>query len=497
MKGKGALSLLCFAATVAAAQQTLPPLAEKVDVTVVNIDVTVLDSSAQPVTGLTADDFEIREDHLPQKITNFSAVSGTTRQGAGSDFESDPERRRSVVVFIDNRSLFDKPRRSRAVGEIEQLLATSPEDSDWSIVTLRLGRLGLQTTLPLTSDRRAIHAALDAIRQGKGVNGSQASPPGRLSGAAGFADCPAGGCSATSFRSGVEAAQLIESGASFFEAVVQTVRGMTWLPGKKAMLMISGAVPGYIRPSVGERAMREAILHDRMVREANAANVSLFVIDPNGPSQSVTAGAYWLAKLTGGLFMPSNRLDESIARFDAATSHYYSLGYHSTAADGQFHRIRVELKKPGRYMMMYRQNFLKLSRDQEFERTLSTPFGIASQKSTLPLTLSVDDPKPQADGKSVVPIRIGFPLSSALFMRRSHGEVGRIHVYVSLFDGAGAAVDFHHYSETMTTAADASKKTELVVARSIRLEKGTYRIFVTIRDELSDAVGVAAKEVRL
>ena len=496
MKRVAVVSLLCLAALIAAAQQTLPPLTEQMEVTVVNVDVTVLDASGKPVTGLTADDFELREDNVPQKITNFSAVAGSaTKQAASSGFESDPERRRSIVVFIDNRSLFDKPRRTRAVAEIERLLATSPEDSDWSIVSLRLGRLNLLTALPLTSDRQAIHAALDAIRQGKGVSGAQA-PPVRPPETPALPDCPAGGCSATSFRSGIDAAQQIESGASFFEAVVQTARGMTWLPGKKAMLIISGAVPGYIRPSAGERAMEEAILHDRMVREANAANVSLFVIDPNGPSQSVTAGAYWLANLTGGAFMPSNRLDESVARFDAATSHYYSVGYHSAAADGQFHRIRVDLKKRGRYTVMYRQNFLKLSHEQEFERTLSTPFGIASQKSTLPLTLTVDDPKPEADGKSVVPIRIGFPMASALFIRRSNGEVGRLHVYVSVFDSTGAAVDFHHYAETITNA-DSAKKTELIVSRALRLEKGTYRLFVTIRDELSNAVGVVAKEVRL
>jgi len=42
----------------------------------------------------------------------------------------------------------------------------------------------------------------------------------------------------------------------------------------------------------GDQTRRQA----RMVREANAANVSLFVIDPNGPTKSSTAAAYWLAR---------------------------------------------------------------------------------------------------------------------------------------------------------------------------------------------------------
>ncbi len=497
MRRAGFLALWFCAFGVAGQTPSLPPLSERIDVTVVNIDVAVLDHDGNPVPGLTAKDFEIREDDVVQPISNFEAVSGTTsKPKASADFQSDPDRQRSVVVLIDNRSLLDKPRRSRAVAEIERLLDGAADDSNWSVVTLRKGRLALQTTLPLTSDRAVIHAALAAIAAGAVPStATEPMPSGRIKLDAGGPDCPAGGCVVQSFRDAVDAAQDMHSAASFFESVVTTARGMAWLPGRKAMLIISSKVPGYIVPAAGEEAAREAVFHDAMVREANAANVSLFVVDPVGPTQSPSSAAYWLAALTGGTFMPSNRLDQSIAKFDSATSNYYSLGYHSQAAEGSFHRIHVALDRPGRYTLMYRENFLKLSHELEFERAMATPFGIASQKSTLPVTLVVDDPRSDGLGHSIVPVHISMPMASATLVDRSDGQVGRLHIYVSVFDSAGLSVAFHHYVETFTNA-DAETKTELEVSHGLRLSKGTYRIFATIRDELSDAVGVAAKEVR-
>src|SRR5262249_52447832 len=54
----------------------IPPFTESVDVTVTNVDVFVTDSKGQRVTGLKADDFDVKQDGIPQKITNFYAVSG-------------------------------------------------------------------------------------------------------------------------------------------------------------------------------------------------------------------------------------------------------------------------------------------------------------------------------------------------------------------------------------------------------------------------------------
>src|SRR5262245_48478734 len=60
------------------AQSAVPPLTARVEVQVVNVDVTVTDTDGKPVMNLTKDDFEIFEDGRPQKITNFYAFEGAT-----------------------------------------------------------------------------------------------------------------------------------------------------------------------------------------------------------------------------------------------------------------------------------------------------------------------------------------------------------------------------------------------------------------------------------
>ena len=64
--GQGcALLLLSFAAS---GQQTVGPLIERIEVNIVNVDVSVTDRAGHPIGGLTRDDFEVYEDGRPQKI---------------------------------------------------------------------------------------------------------------------------------------------------------------------------------------------------------------------------------------------------------------------------------------------------------------------------------------------------------------------------------------------------------------------------------------------
>jgi VWFA-related protein len=495
--------------------QAPPPLTERIDVTLVSVDVTVLDRAGKPVRDLTKDDFEIDEDGVAQAITNFSAVmqdahAPTTLTGPSPD--PDPARQRSVVVIIDKRDFFKGTARSKVVDALQRLLDEASDDTRWSIVTLLDS---FNTELSFTSDKELLHNALESLRRGLPLPKRRGVPAvaEQLSLGRGFAmpepDCPSGTCLVRAFQSGVEAAQELHSDSSFFAAIIATARGMAWLPGKKTILVVSSSVPGHVTPTgtiAADAATEAALLHQAMVREANAADANIYVLDPAGVSGDFnighrgagfvargTSGAVWLAALTGGLYLPSNRMMQSVDMFNAATTNYYELGYHAFTDDGKYHRIDVRLKNPRRHTVIHREGYLRLSKEAAFERALLTPFGIASQNAPLPVSLTIGDPRPVADGKSMLPLRAAIPLSRATFLERRNGSVGRLHVYVSVFASNGRLVDFRHYVETVTERT----KADLVVKHDIALKKGTFRLFVTVRDELSDAVGVAAKEIGL
>src|SRR2546422_5135316 len=63
-----------FAITVLVALSGIANVTERIEVYVVNVDVTVSDKRGQPVRGLTRDDFLVFEDGKPQKVTNFYVV---------------------------------------------------------------------------------------------------------------------------------------------------------------------------------------------------------------------------------------------------------------------------------------------------------------------------------------------------------------------------------------------------------------------------------------
>src|SRR4051812_33964310 len=69
-------ALLIVCAVAAAGSLQAQSLTEKIDVSLVNVDVTV-SSHGSPARGLTADDFEVTEDGVPQKITHFYTIENT------------------------------------------------------------------------------------------------------------------------------------------------------------------------------------------------------------------------------------------------------------------------------------------------------------------------------------------------------------------------------------------------------------------------------------
>src|SRR5450755_2229057 len=128
------IALLVFLTSVAAAQ--LPPLVERVNVSVINVDVTVTNRAGAPVTDLSPDDFEVLEDGKPQKITNFYVVdhAAVRDELAGSNPapSAPPTRfRRKAVLLVDNHFI-DKKRRNDALVQLRKFIDSDyASDYDW------------------------------------------------------------------------------------------------------------------------------------------------------------------------------------------------------------------------------------------------------------------------------------------------------------------------------------------------------------------------------
>ena len=163
-----------------------PPPAEPptfhVGVDAVRIDAVVTDSNGQLVTNLTADDFELKDDGRPQKVTLATFVpvaSGpematrvpTPPQNAslGNRASTAPvmrplardEVQRSIVILVDDLGLsWESLLPTRKA--LHSLLDDSLQPTDLVALTRTGAYAGMQRQF--TTDRRLLHSAVDELR---------------------------------------------------------------------------------------------------------------------------------------------------------------------------------------------------------------------------------------------------------------------------------------------------------------------------------------------
>src|SRR5712691_7567495 len=138
----------------------LPPLTAQVEVHVVNVDATVTDAHGNPILDLTQDDFEIFEDGVPQKVTNFSIIrtAGTPPPAAAAESRGASTQRR-ILLIIDNNYL-GIVERNQALDVVEKYLNDS-FSGEWAVAAIGRSMEMLQS---FTSDKVLIRRALGKAR---------------------------------------------------------------------------------------------------------------------------------------------------------------------------------------------------------------------------------------------------------------------------------------------------------------------------------------------
>src|SRR5712691_4052058 len=134
----------------------------KVDVKVINVDVSVIDQNGKPLTDLTQDDFEVLEDNQPHKITNFALIHRATSARAEGRPSTDVQLRRRVILIVDNNYI-DKSDRDGALRKIDEFVDGTFDGSyEWA-----LSMIGqqLEVVQGFTTDKKTIHEAVTKIRK--------------------------------------------------------------------------------------------------------------------------------------------------------------------------------------------------------------------------------------------------------------------------------------------------------------------------------------------
>jgi VWFA-related protein len=88
-------------AALAGAVTLLAQMRETVNVNVVEVPVTVVDSSGNPVRGLTAANFELYDNGQKRDITGFDAIDFASAQTVSAISPQNPNARRQFMLLFD------------------------------------------------------------------------------------------------------------------------------------------------------------------------------------------------------------------------------------------------------------------------------------------------------------------------------------------------------------------------------------------------------------
>jgi len=432
--------LLSLAFAVPAFSQRPSPTATpdddvvRISTSLVQIDVTVTDSSGKIVRDLTADDFEIFENGKRQQISNFTFVTSTRERAAavttqpasprGVNLPPSPVRpeqiRRAMALVVDDLSLsFESTAYARRA--LKKFVDEQMQEGDL-VAIIRTGA-GIGALQQFTNDKRQLHAAIERIRWnpiGTGGIGAfaplEAKPPTQPTPEPEAGERTPEGIQREndSFRESVFATGTLG-------AVNYVIRGMQELPGRKSIMLISDGFRLYQEDALGFRESSRVMESlRRLVDAANRASVVIYTMDARGLAITgltaaddttgrsleqiekelfdrnsklvdTQAGLQYLARQTGGYaIVNSNDLSGGIRKILDDQS-YYLIGYQPDdetfdPKTRRFNRLEVRSKRPG-VKVRYRSGFFgvtdgdldasaAITPERKVANALTSPFAV-------------------------------------------------------------------------------------------------------------------------
>ena len=323
----------CIAAMAASALQ--PPARPqqptfRTEASLVRVDVTVIDHDGEPVTNLTADDFELKEDGIRQTVRSFGFVSANGQPPPGDEDLSlrisSPEQAaaeaarddvRVFLIFWDEYHINDGGHQTRNVLMDFVKSALGPTD----LVALMDPFLPVDA-MRFTRDRDELAARIQ-----------------KLSGHAGYRRAQS-----------MEEVRLQRREQPWWRAQV-TLSAMkaaavhlgTLKAGRKAIIFVSGGISTDLEND-------ERTLLKEVTRAANDNNVAIYGLSPSPVAWSMPNILQMFAASTGGqTFASTIKPPATLRQVVKDASAFYLLGYSSTRdpKDGRFHSIDVRVKRSG------------------------------------------------------------------------------------------------------------------------------------------------------
>ena len=308
----------------------------RVTTNLVQVDVVVTDADGKQVTDLRPEEFEVQEDGKKQQITNFSFIStghapppvaAAAETAAPAAAKNAPkvapallrpeQVRRTIALVVDDLGLSFE-----SVGYVRQALKKFVDEQMQSddLVAIMRTSAGSGASQQFTSDKRRLYAAIDRVQwYPMGRGGESPFPVNNSTEVAG--DFKATTQVINEFEEEREAAYSVGT----FGTLGSVIKGMSALPGRKAVVFVSEAFRLFTTQGRNERLLASL---RRITEQANLASTVIYTLDASGlqtltltASDKVAGPSYTFdPRILGGGVAAStpprvtNRVDQSLAQ---------------------------------------------------------------------------------------------------------------------------------------------------------------------------------------
>jgi len=498
MKKTIAIAAMVAASLTGYAQEDI--YIETMEVTVISLDVFVVDKKGNPVTGLTADDFVVFENGRVQEISNFSEVRETPPLLTVPTISPKPmeripeERTRKIIFFIDSETVHPF-NRNKVFKEIRGFTGELLRPGDQAMLVT--WNAGLKIEVPFTSLVSEFEATLERVagentmRSARIMRRRQAEQGVR--GEVEMARDP---------QTGISLRDAYENSLSIARAYAEETRNemhaksvalaglmstLAGVEGKKAFIYVGEELPlqpglelfNYVNEQFSQMVMEqqgqrgtvtlvspetqaptETIVLDAIGRAANANGVTIYMMNAGGSANLSDSPAertdprslqsefidtmnrmssfQAVADKTGGLaFVETNDLEGAFEEIERDFGTYYSIGYHASP-ESQLgeKRLRVELKDE-KYRIRTRKTFYtKSTHDQVIDGVVANLFYETSH-GDLPIRVETATPTRVRGGNYKVTMRVMIPTEALTMIPIGEKLAGKFSVFLGVGDGRG------------------------------------------------------------
>ncbi len=486
-----------------------PEFTVKVPVNVVLVNVTVTDKAGRPVKDLTAADFKLFEDGRPQRIQSFEIESSqavviqeqvdpagavAAETGALQPLQgSEGEPGKLISFFIDDLTERSVKFFGWVISALQEFMEEEMGPRDQVGVFSASGSV----RIPFTGDRTLLWDRIEELEAGKlnllrplrtmsdvrAIKIVEGVLKGRVS-------------DTEEFEAWRQYNEVQASIHRLLGSLRQHLRYLKHFRGSKSLVLLSeGFVPA--------RPMRWRV--DRMVDQALRSRVTLNALDIKGLETSplstdIAFGDFPLESLaedTGGIFYrASNDIVAGFRQIRDAQSFYYVLSYASAdqKAGGKYHRVRVEVDRPG-LELSYRRGYFAPREELSQEKRKKEDFRLALEApgrfDQIPLEMTFRS-SPLDRDRHRLSVFTKVNVAAIPFHHQKGRRTNLLNLVVAVYDEKGAHVDGSEQKVELSLSESSYRsmlQRGFIAKTEVEIPAGPYTVKAVVRESNQARMG--------